>query len=31
MASGDSMFVAAGVEHWFHDFSDDLAVGVVSF
>ena len=29
--SGDLMFVAAGVEHWFEDFTDDLAVWVVFF
>jgi mannose-6-phosphate isomerase-like protein (cupin superfamily) len=28
---GDLLFVAAGVEHWFEDFSDDLAVWVVFY
>lgn len=28
---GDLMFVAAGTEHWFEDFSDDLAVWVVFY
>lgn len=27
--AGDAMFVAAGVEHHFEDFTDDLAVWVV--
>jgi mannose-6-phosphate isomerase-like protein (cupin superfamily) len=29
--AGDAMFVAAGVEHWFEDFSDDLSVWVVFY
>jgi mannose-6-phosphate isomerase-like protein (cupin superfamily) len=29
--AGDFIFVAAGVEHWFEDFSDDLAVWVVFY
>jgi mannose-6-phosphate isomerase-like protein (cupin superfamily) len=29
--SGDVMFVAAGTEHHFEDFTDDLAVWVVFF
>ena len=29
--TGDCIFVAAGVEHWFEDFSDDLAVWVVFY
>ena len=29
--SGDLMFVAAGTEHHFEDFTDDLAVWVVFF
>jgi len=29
--AGDLLFVAAGVEHWFEDFSDDLAVWVVFY
>jgi mannose-6-phosphate isomerase-like protein (cupin superfamily) len=28
---GDLMFVAAGTEHWFEDFSEDLAVWVVFY
>jgi mannose-6-phosphate isomerase-like protein (cupin superfamily) len=28
---GDAMFIAAGTEHWFEDFSDDLAVWVVFY
>jgi mannose-6-phosphate isomerase-like protein (cupin superfamily) len=28
---GDLMFVAAGTEHWFEDFSDDLAAWVVFY
>ena len=28
---GDAMFVAAGTEHWFEDFTDDLAVWVVFY
>ena len=31
VASGDLLFVAAGTEHWFEDFSDDLAVWVVFY
>jgi mannose-6-phosphate isomerase-like protein (cupin superfamily) len=30
-ASGDLLFVAAGTEHHFEDFTDDLAVWVVLF
>jgi mannose-6-phosphate isomerase-like protein (cupin superfamily) len=30
-AAGDFIFIAAGVEHWFEDFSDDLAVWVVFY
>jgi mannose-6-phosphate isomerase-like protein (cupin superfamily) len=30
-ASGDLLFVAAGTEHRFEDFTDDLAVWVVFF
>ena len=29
--AGDLLFVAAGVEHWFEDFSDDLAVWVLFY
>ena len=29
--TGDFLFVAAGVEHWFEDFTDDLAVWVVFY
>jgi mannose-6-phosphate isomerase-like protein (cupin superfamily) len=29
--AGDLIFVAAGVEHWFEDFTDDLAVWVVFY
>jgi mannose-6-phosphate isomerase-like protein (cupin superfamily) len=29
--TGDLMFVAAGTEHWFEDFSEDLAVWVVFY
>jgi mannose-6-phosphate isomerase-like protein (cupin superfamily) len=29
--TGDFIFVAAGVEHWFEDFTDDLAVWVVFY
>ena len=29
--TGDAMFVAAGVEHHFEDFTDDLAVWVVFY
>jgi mannose-6-phosphate isomerase-like protein (cupin superfamily) len=29
--SGDLMFIAAGTEHYFEDFSDDLAVWVVFY
>ena len=29
--AGDLIFVAAGVEHWFEDFSEDLAVWVVFY
>ncbi len=29
--AGDCLFVAAGVEHWFEDFSEDLAVWVVFY
>ncbi len=29
--AGDCMFVAAGVEHRFEDFSDDLAVWVIFY
>jgi mannose-6-phosphate isomerase-like protein (cupin superfamily) len=29
--SGDAMFVAAGTEHWFEDFTEDLAVWVVFY
>ena len=29
--AGDFIFVAAGVEHWFEDFTDDLAVWVVFY
>ena len=28
---GDFIFVAAGIEHWFEDFTDDLAVWVVFY
>ena len=28
---GDAMFVAAGTEHWFEDFGDDLAVWVAFY
>jgi mannose-6-phosphate isomerase-like protein (cupin superfamily) len=28
---GDAMFIAAGTEHWFEDFTDDLAVWVVFY
>ena len=28
---GDVMFIAAGTEHWFEDFTDDLAVWVVFY
>jgi mannose-6-phosphate isomerase-like protein (cupin superfamily) len=31
VGSGDLMFVAAGTEHHFEDFTDDLAVWVVFF
>jgi mannose-6-phosphate isomerase-like protein (cupin superfamily) len=30
-SAGDAMFVAAGVEHHFEDFSDDLAVWVIFY
>ena len=30
-SAGDAMFVAAGVEHRFEDFTDDLAVWVVFY
>lgn len=30
-ASGDCLFVAAGVEHRFEDFSDDLVVWVIFY
>lgn len=30
-AAGDALFVAAGTEHHFEDFSDDLAVWVVFY
>lgn len=29
--TGDAMFIAAGVEHHFEDFTDDLAVWVVFY
>jgi mannose-6-phosphate isomerase-like protein (cupin superfamily) len=29
--TGDAMFIAAGIEHWFEDFSDDLAVWVIFY
>jgi mannose-6-phosphate isomerase-like protein (cupin superfamily) len=29
--TGDLIFVAAGTEHWFEDFSEDLAVWVVFY
>lgn len=29
--TGDLMFVAAGTEHWFEDFTGDLAVWVVFY
>jgi mannose-6-phosphate isomerase-like protein (cupin superfamily) len=29
--AGDFIFVAAGIEHWFEDFTDDLAVWVVFY
>jgi len=29
--TGDLMFIAAGTEHWFEDFTEDLAVWVVFF
>jgi hypothetical protein len=29
--SGDLLFVAAGIDHWFEDFSDDLAVWVIFY
>ena len=29
--AGDFIFVAAGVEHWFEDFTDDLAVWVIFY
>ena len=29
--AGDLIFVAAGIEHWFEDFTDDLAVWVVFY
>ena len=29
--SGDVMFVAAGTEHWFEDFTDDFSVWVVFY
>ncbi len=29
--TGDLMFIAAGTEHWFEDFSDDLAVWVIFY
>ena len=29
--AGDFLFVAAGVEHWFEDFTDDLAVWVIFY
>lgn len=28
---GDLMFIAAGTEHWFENFTDDLAVWVIFF
>jgi mannose-6-phosphate isomerase-like protein (cupin superfamily) len=30
-ATGDAMFIAAGVEHHFEDFSDDLAIWVIFY
>ena len=30
-SSGDAMFIAAGVEHHFEDFTDDLAVWVIFY
>jgi mannose-6-phosphate isomerase-like protein (cupin superfamily) len=29
--AGDLMFVAAGTEHWFEDFTEDLAVWVIFY
>lgn len=29
--TGDLIFIAAGTEHWFEDFSEDLAVWVVFY
>ena len=29
--TGDVIFIAAGVEHWFEDFTEDLAVWVVFY
>jgi cupin superfamily acireductone dioxygenase involved in methionine salvage len=29
--AGDLIFVATGIEHWFEDFTDDLAVWVVFY
>ena len=29
--AGDLIFVSAGTEHWFEDFTDDLAVWVVFY
>jgi mannose-6-phosphate isomerase-like protein (cupin superfamily) len=29
--AGDLLFVSAGTEHWFEDFSDDLAVWVIFY
>jgi len=29
--TGDFIFIAAGVEHWFEDFTEDLAVWVVFY
>jgi mannose-6-phosphate isomerase-like protein (cupin superfamily) len=29
--AGDFIFVAAGVKHWFEDFTDDLAVWVIFY
>ena len=29
--AGDFIFVAAGVEHWFEDFTDDFAVWVMFY
>ena len=30
-AAGDLLFVSAGTEHWFEDFTEDLAVWVVFY